>query len=88
MLTFNFEFQNYQKFVPLFAETSPALKNSWLRAWTELYENICRGVFTTHSNICDRTSSQKSQEGFIVDFWLGSKYASDIGFTVEKVYRM
>ena len=30
MLTFNF--QNCQKFVPCFAETSPALKNSWLRA--------------------------------------------------------
>ena len=32
MLTFNFDFENFQKFVPQFAETSPALKNSWLRA--------------------------------------------------------
>ena len=31
MLTINFDFKNCQKFVPLFAETSPTLKNSWLR---------------------------------------------------------
>ena len=32
MLTRNFDFQNCQNFMPQFAETSPALKNSWLRA--------------------------------------------------------
>ena len=32
MLVFNFDFQNCHKFVPLFVEPSPALKNSWLRA--------------------------------------------------------
>ena len=31
---------------------------------------------------------QKSQESFVVDFRLGSKYASGIGFTVGKVNRM
>ena len=30
MLTFNFDFQNYQKFLPLFAETFHSLKNFWL----------------------------------------------------------
>ena len=30
----------------------------------------------------------KSQESIIVDVRLGSKYASGIGFTAEKVYRM
>ena len=35
MLAFNFNFQNYQKCVPKFAETSPAPKNSWLRACSE-----------------------------------------------------
>ena len=29
-------------------------------------------------------SSQKSQKSFIVDVQLGAKYASRIGFTVEK----
>ena len=54
-----------------------------------LYVNICRGVFRTQSNIYGGTSLQKSQESFIiVDFRLGSKYSSRIGFTVEKVYRI
>ena len=30
----------------------------------------------------------KSQQNFIVDVLLGSKYASDVSFTVEKVYRV
>ena len=33
-------------------------------------------------------SLQKSQESFIIDAHLGSKYASDRRFTVEKVNRM
>ena len=53
-----------------------------------LYINVCSGVFRTQSNIYGGASLQKSQESFIVDVWLGSKYASVIGFTVEKVYRM
>ena len=55
---------------------------------TEPYVNICRGVFRTQSNIYGRTSLQKTQKSFILDVRLGSKYASGIGFTVEKVYRM
>ena len=35
-----------------------------------------------------RASLRKSQENFIVDVRLGSKYASGIGFTVEKVHTM
>ena len=31
---------------------------------------------------------KKTQESFIVDVLLGSKYTSNIGFTVEKVYRL
>ena len=53
-----------------------------------LYINVCSGVFRTQSNIYGGASLQKSQESFIVDVWLGSKYASVIGFTLEKVYRM
>ena len=53
-----------------------------------LHINVCSGVFRTQSNIYGGASLQKSQESFIVDVWLGSKYASVIGFTVEKVYRM
>ena len=53
-----------------------------------LYINVCSGVFRTQSNIYGGASLQKSQESFIVDVWMGSKYASVIGFTVEKVYRM
>ena len=55
---------------------------------TELYANVCRGVFKTQSNIYGGASLEKSQENFIVDVWLISKYASAIGFAVEKVYRM
>ena len=44
MLAFNFNFQNYQKCVPKFAETSPAPKNSWLRA--------CSEYTTTFSEFC------------------------------------
>ena len=52
------------------------------------YLNICRGVFRTRQNIYGGAYSQKSQKSFIVDAWLGSKYASGIGFTEEKVYRI
>ena len=31
---------------------------------------------------------KKTQESFIVDVLLGSTYTSNIGFTVEKVYRL
>ena len=55
---------------------------------TDLYVNVCRGVFRTHLNIYGESSLQKSQKNFIVDIRLSSKYASDIGVTVEKVYRM
>ena len=55
---------------------------------TDLYVNVCRGIFRTQSNIYGGASLQKSQETFIVDVRLGSKYASGIGFTVENVYRM
>ena len=55
---------------------------------TELYVNICRGIFRTQSNIFGGTYLQKSQESFIVDVRLGSKYASGIGLTVGQVYRM
>ena len=54
----------------------------------DLDVNVCRGVFRTHSNIYVGASFQKSQESFIVDVRLVSKYASCIGFTVEKVYKM
>ena len=55
---------------------------------TELYVNVCRGMFRTQSNIYDDASLQKPLESFIVDVRLGSKYASSIGLTVEKVYAM
>ena len=55
---------------------------------TELYVNVCRGVFRTQSNIYGDASMQKPLESFIVDARLGSKYASSIGLTVEKVYAM
>ena len=51
---------------------------------TELYVNICRGIFKTQSNILGGTYLQKSQESFIVDVRLGSKYASGIGLTVDR----
>ena len=54
----------------------------------ELYVNVCRGAFRTQSNIYGGASLQQSQERFIVNILLGSKYASGIGFTVEKVYRI
>ena len=49
--------------------------------------NVCRGVFRNQSNIYGTVSLQKSQKSFIIDARRGSKYASGIGFTVEKVYR-
>ena len=55
---------------------------------TNLYVNVCRDVFRTYSNIYGGASLQESQDSFIVDVRLGSKYASGIGFTTEKVYRM
>ena len=55
---------------------------------TDLYVNVCRGIFRTHLNIYGGASLQKSQRRFIVDIRLRSKYASGIGFAVEKVYRM
>ena len=55
---------------------------------TDLCVNVSREVFRTQSNIYGGTSLQKSRETFIVDVRLGSKNASGIGFTVEKVYKM
>ena len=52
----------------------------------DLYVNLCRGVFRNHSNIYGEASLQRSQESFIVDVPLGSKYDPGIGFTVERVY--
>ena len=40
---------------------------------TDLYVNVCRGVFRTQSNIYGGASLQKLQEGFIVDVQLDSK---------------
>ena len=53
--------------------------------WTDL--NVFRGLFRTQSNIYGGASLRKSQNSFIVDARLGSKYVSGIDFTVEKVYR-
>ena len=53
---------------------------------TNLYVNACRVVFRTQSKIYRGDSLRKSQKIFIADVILGSKYASGISFTVEKVY--
>ena len=55
---------------------------------TDLYVNVWRNIFRTLPNIYCGTSLQKSQESLTVGVRLGSKYASSIGFTVGKVYRM
>ena len=70
--------------------TAKKKKNQYARNFygTELYVNVYRGAFRTQSNIYGGASLQKSQESFIVDVRLGSKYASSITLTVEKVYRM
>ena len=47
-----------------------------------------KGVFRTQSNIYGGASLRKSQECFIVDVRLSSKYTFGIGFATEKVYRM
>ena len=52
---------------------------------SDLYVNVCRGVFRSRSNIYGGASLRKSQENFIADARLGSKYTSSIGFTVEKI---
>ena len=52
---------------------------------TDIYVNVCRGIFTTWLNICGGTSLRKSQKSFIVNVQLGSKYTSGISFIVEKV---
>ena len=55
---------------------------------TDLYVNVCRGIFRTQSNISRGASLQKSQKSFLVDVRLRSKYVFGIGFTVEKVCRV
>ena len=55
---------------------------------TDLYLNVCRGIFRTESKIYGGASLRKSQKNFIADVRLSSKLASVIGFIVEKVYRM
>ena len=52
---------------------------------TDIYVNVCRGIFTTWLNIYGGTSLRKSQKSFIVNVQLGSKYTSGISFIVEKV---
>ena len=60
--------------------------------WTELYINICRGVFRTQSNIYDYclwwNFFAKITRKVHCRSSIGSKYASGIGFTVEEVYRI
>ena len=55
---------------------------------TNLYVDVCRAAFRTQSNIYSGTFLQKFQKSFIVDILLGSKYASAVSFTVEKVCRV
>ena len=56
---------------------------------TDLYVNVCSGVYRAQSNIYGVASLRKLQKDFIVDVWLGlNRYGSGIGFSVEKVYRM
>ena len=55
---------------------------------TDLYVNVCRGIFRKQSNIYGGASLRKSRKFFIVDVLPGSKYTSGIGFTLEKVYKM
>ena len=56
---------------------------------TDLYVNARRGVFLkpsrtyTMEHLCEN-----HKKSFIVDVRLGSKYASAISSTVEKVYRI
>ena len=45
-------------------------------------------MYGTQVNIYGGASLRKSQKHFIVDNRLAPKYASDIGFTLEKIYRM
>ena len=54
---------------------------------THLYVNACRDIFRTQSNIYGGASLRISQQSFLVEAQMGSKYVSGIGFTVEKVYR-
>ena len=55
---------------------------------TDLYADVCRAAFRTQSNIYSGASLQKSQKSSIIDILLGSKCASAVSFTVEKVYRV
>ena len=55
---------------------------------TNMYVNVYRSVFRTKLNICGGVSLRKLQESFIVDVWLGSKYATGIGFTAERVHHV
>ena len=55
---------------------------------TELYVNICRGVFRTQSNIYGEASFKTSKKEHYCRCSDGSKYASGIGVTVEKAYRI
>ena len=52
---------------------------------TDIYVNVCRGVFRTWLNIYSGKSLRKLQKIFIVNVQLGSKYTSGISFIVEKV---
>ena len=50
---------------------------------TDLYVNVCRGVFRIQLKICGGASMQKShKESVIVDVPLVFKYASGIAFTL------
>ena len=44
---------------------------------TDLYLDVCRWVFKTQPNIYRGTSSRKSQQSFIIDVLLGSRYLSN-----------
>ena len=55
---------------------------------TDLYVDVCRAAFRTQSNIYGGASLRKSQKSFIADFLFGSKYASAVSFSVEKIYRV
>ena len=54
---------------------------------TNLYVDVCRAAFRTQSNICNGASLGKSRKSFTEVALLGSKYASVISFTAEKIYR-
>ena len=68
--------------MPLFSETFPALKNSWLRAWESSMENL---FLISIINTCEKLSHHNIEKSFIKRLTSGASSDNEWQRVVQQV---